>query len=157
RGAGGVVAVGGALVLSQLRLGGKGVRVEAGRPVVPPFEGTEPGQLDPLLGAGRRRFAVQEGGQSFVQVGQAFALPYPQRGGERPARVLGAELVAAADGCQGCAQIALLSEGKAQVAVSLCEVRLDANGFALLRDGLIDPALFPQSFAEKGVGPGIIL
>ena len=97
----------GAQVVRQFGLRGEGFLVEAGGGAVEAFEGTQPGQFDPLGGARRRGFAFEEAGQLAVQFDQAFALPHPLGRGVGPARVAGAEFVAAAQLLQGLAELAL--------------------------------------------------
>ena len=134
--AGGLIAMASFQVVSQFRVGGKGVGVEPGGGAVHAFEVTNPSPYDPLAWVRGRGFAFEDTWQLPLQLDQAFALPYPQGRGVRPARVLGTQFVAAAQLLQGLPELPLPPQAITQVAVSLRVVLLESDGLAVLGDGL---------------------
>src|SRR5207253_2765363 len=99
-------------------------------------EGTNLTQLDPLPGARRRDFALEEARQLFVQLDLAFALPHHPGRGIGPARVPRPKYVAAAQVDQRLGELAFHREFDAEVDVGLGVVLVEPDGLAVAGDGL---------------------
>src|SRR5262249_22171452 len=92
---------------------------------------------------GRSEFRRRRGWVLLDGRGQCLALDNPPGGGTPPFRVLGSQFVAAPQRYQSLLVAPLLPEDLAEVAVGLCEVRLEPNGLACRRGG-IGPGALPD-------------
>src|SRR5262249_11267977 len=142
----------------EARLGGEGLAVPArSRRVELLVLPAEPGQIAALGGAGRLRLALQQRGQAGVEVGEPLGTAEPLGRRVGPARIVRAEIVPAAEFLHPLPEPSLGHKGMTKVTVGLGVVGLEAEGRAVLRDGVVQLALLPQSQPEVIVGHWIIL